>query len=58
MPARMVTRVRKAAPRKFSVQKMLRKNKFVYNVRKAPKEVVERAVDETDAVFERGLGGF
>ena len=44
---RMVAGVRKALPRKFSVQQMLRKNKFVYNVRKAADELVEILMKQT-----------
>ena len=47
VPPRMVAGIRRAAPRKFSVKKMLRKNKFVYNVRKAPADVVERLMQQT-----------
>ena len=44
---RMVAGVREALPRKFSVKQMLRKNKFVYNVRKAADEIVERLMKQT-----------
>ena len=47
VPPRMVAGVRKAAPRKFSVKQMLRKNKFVYNVRKASEEVVKILMQQT-----------
>ena len=38
---RMVAGVCKAAPRRFSVNKMLRKNKYVYNVRKVSQDLVK-----------------
>lgn len=47
IPPRMVAGVRKAAPRKFTIKKMLRKNKFVYNVRKASKEIVRILMSQT-----------
>ena len=45
---RMVAGVRKAAPRKFSIKQMLRKNKFVYNVRKAADDIVEKLMKQTE----------
>ena len=47
VPPRMVAGVRKALPRRFSVKKLLRKNRFVYNIRKASKEIVERLMRQT-----------
>ena len=47
VPPRMVAGARKAAPRKFSVKKLLRKNRYVYNVRKASKEIIERLMSQT-----------
>ena len=47
VPPRMVAGVRKAAPRKFTIKQMLRKNKFVYNVRKASAEIVKRLMSQT-----------
>ena len=41
-PSRMVEGVRRAASRKFLT--LLRKNKFVYNVRKASAEIVRRLI--------------
>ena len=43
----MVAGVRKAAPRKFSIRKMLNKNKFVYNIRKASDEIVKKLMSQT-----------
>ena len=43
---RMVAGVRKAAPRRFSIKEMLRKNRLVYNVRKATDEIVERLMKQ------------
>ena len=40
MKPTMVGGARKAPPRRFTVQQMLRKSKHVYNIRKAPPEVV------------------
>ena len=49
----MVGGARKAAPRNFTIKKMLRKCKYVYNVKKAPPEIVE-AMREHDGCSERG----
>ena len=50
----MVGGARRAAPRNFTIKKMLRKCKYVYNVRKAPPEVV-KAMREHDGCSEAEL---